>query len=123
MDAEYGMLNAECGESAIRENLETTISTNVAKATDAQRLRMAQSIFTKAGVRAGKIVAIEPRPAMYPLLEIAGRADGKSLTGGSDGRRTRGGNSTLFIIMAIGVSNSYLDSLLETISTSRRCPS
>ena len=41
------------------------------KATDSERLRLLQASITRAYVKGGRIVAIEPRAAMYPLLALA----------------------------------------------------
>ncbi len=53
------------------------------KATDAERLRLLHAAINKAYVRGGRIVAVEPRAALYPLLALA------DATYGSDGIRTR----------------------------------
>jgi site-specific DNA recombinase len=41
------------------------------KATDPERLRLLQASINRAYVKGGRIVAIEPRAAMYPLLALA----------------------------------------------------
>ncbi len=53
------------------------------RATDAERLRLMHAMVTKVLVKAGRIIAIEPRPAIYPLV-VAALEHGRE-NGGSDG--------------------------------------
>ena len=41
------------------------------RSTDEEKIRLAHSVFTRAWVRAGKIIAVEPKPALYPLVLVA----------------------------------------------------
>ncbi len=62
------------------------------RSTDEEKIRLAHSVFARAWVRAGKIIAVEPKPAMYPLLQVVQQAGmtATESTSGSDGIRTRG---------------------------------
>ncbi len=59
------------------------------RGTDEEKPSIAQSVFTKAWVREGKIIAVEPKPALYPLIEVARQAGlaAVDVTCGSDGRQ------------------------------------
>ncbi len=61
------------------------------RATDMERLKLLHAIIEKAWVKGGKIVAVEPRPAMYPLLAMASQAD-RNRNNDNDGTNSRGKN-------------------------------
>jgi hypothetical protein len=60
------------------------------RANDEEKPKLSQAILRKACVRGGKIIAAQPLPAMYHLLEVARQAELSrfEFRCGSDGRRS-----------------------------------